>query len=313
MADFLHDIYNPETKERFLNSIQITKYPPRWWERVFEKSYMFENSKQKDLYAFTVPEILEFYKFLDIGTLNPLTVYNMNLVQYAQWALNENLITDGQNHFDVIDFELLSTCMNKAKLSKSILSYEDFIDLIDRKILNPQDAFVFICLFEGIKGKDYEEIIEIKMTDIDQENKCVQLCTGRNVIITDKFIEIAQKADVQTQYISTSNPDFIRDLIPSMKIYKEKYNASTNKISRSVYNMIARNIATIHELYNVVTAKSIKDSGLIYYLNKRADKLGISTVELMYSVENWQDIIDKYNFNIDARKRWILQYNDYLH
>lgn len=313
MADFYQEVYAPETKERFINSIELGKYPPRWWERVFEKSYIFESAKQKDLFAFTVPEILEFYKFLDIGTLNPLIIYNVNLTLYAQWALNENLISDGQNHFDVIDYELLSTCINKAKLSKSVLSYDDFMDLIDHKILNAQDAFIFICLFEGIKGKDYKEIVEMKLSDIDMDNKCVQLSTGRNVIVTDKFIEIAIKADNQVEYVSTSNNNFIIKLVPSLRIYKEKSNSSNKDINRSVYAAIVRNIDTIKDLYNVITAKSIKDSGLIYYINKRADKLGISAEELMYSIDNWQDIIDKYNFNTDSRRRWILQYTDYLH
>lgn len=313
MADFYSEVYNSEIKERFLNSVEISKYPPRWWERVFEKSYIFEKTKQKDLYSFTVPEILEFYKFLDIGTLNPLIIYNINLTAYAQWALNENLVVDGQNHFDVIDFDLLNTCLNKAKLDKSILSYDEFIELVDHEIINDQDKFIFMCLYEGIKGKNYQEIVDLKITDIDERNNTVNLSSGRNIIVSDKFIEIAHKADKEMEYVSTSNNDFIRKLIPSPRIYKEKSNSSNKDVNRTIYITIVRNIQTINSLYNVVTAKSIKDSGLIYYINKRADKLGITAEELIYSVENWQDIIEKYNFNKDSRRRWILQYKDYLH
>ena len=79
-----------------------------------------------------------------------------------------------------------------------------------------------------------------------------------------------------------------------------------------MYNAIVRNIASIFELADVVTAKSIRDSGLIYYLNKRAEKLDVPVSELVYNLDNWQDLIDKYQFNPDARKRWLLQYKDFL-
>ena len=190
MLEFYNDVYNLETKKRFLNSIDLSQYPPRWWERVFEKSYGFENIRQKDLYSFTVSEILEFYKFLDIGTITPLIVYNSNLIKYAQWALNENLITDGQNHFDELINESLYTCINKSKINASILSHEQFMELIHTKIKNEQDKYVFFCLYEGIKGKDYQEIIDLKLSDIDEKNSVAHLSTGREVYVSQDFINI---------------------------------------------------------------------------------------------------------------------------
>ena len=50
MIVFYDEIYNKELKERFLNTLDLEQYPPRWWERIFEKSYRFESDKNKDLY-----------------------------------------------------------------------------------------------------------------------------------------------------------------------------------------------------------------------------------------------------------------------
>ena len=312
MADFYSEVYNQENKEWFLKSIDLSQYPPRWWERVFEKSYMFEKIKNKDLYNFTTPDIMEFYKFLDIGTLAPLIIYNSNLVKYAQWALNESLIIDGQNHFNELTSDILVNCLNITKTQQSILSYEAFMDLINRKIVNDQDKFIFFCLFEGLKGKNYQEIVDMKLSDIDEDNLVIHLSSGRDINVSREFIEICKKADKQTIYVGLIGNEIERKLVPGVGIIKEKSNSQGKDLNRTVYNAIVRNIASIFELADVVTAKSIRDSGLIYYLNKRAEKLDVPVSELVYNLDNWQDLIDKYQFNPDARKRWLLQYKDFL-
>ena len=312
MANFYGEVYNQENKEWFLKSIDLSQYPPRWWERVFEKSYMFEKIKDKDLYNFTTPDIMEFYKFLDIGTLAPLIIYNANLVKYAQWALNESLIIDGQNHFDELTSDILVTCLNITKTQQSILSYEVFMDLINRKIINDQDKFIFFCLFEGIKGKNYQEIVDMKLSDIDEDNLSIHLSSGRDINVSQEFIEVCKKADKQTTYVGLIGNEIERKLVPGITIIKEKSNSQGKNLNRTVYNAIVRNIASVFELADVVTAKSIRDSGLIYYLNKRAEKLDVPVSELVYNLDNWQDLIDKYQFNPDAKKRWLLQYKDFL-
>lgn len=313
MADFYHDIYNKEIKERFLDSINLEQYPVRWWERLFEKTYIFEQSKNKDLYSFTTPEILEFYKFLDVGTLSPLIIYNVNLTTYAQWALNENLILDGQNHFDILTNDILMTCVNKAKLEQSILSYDYFLDIINDKMVNYQDRFIFFCLWEGIKGKDYEDIVNMKLDDIDEKNRIVALTSGRETYVSKEFVDIAKAADKQLEYTGLTDTGHTMLLTPSPTIYKPKSNSRGIDTNRSVYNTILRNIHSIPELSTVVTAKTIRDSGMIYYLNKRADKLGVSVEELIYNLENCRDIIEKYGLNIRTRKRWLLQYSEFIH
>lgn len=315
MINFKKEIYNQEIKERFLNSIDLSQYPPRWYERVFEKTYLFEKSKNKDLYAFTTPEIIEFYKFLDVGTITPLIVYNTNLLRYAQWALNEHLVFDGMNHFDEINTEMLKECLNVVKTQQSILSYDKFMILINQQLLNDQDKYIFYCLFEGIKGKNYQELINLKMSDIDEKNCIAHLCTGRDIYVAPKFIEICKMADAQTEYVNLVDNDekpLTRRLLPGDTILKEKHNSRGRQIGRRVYMTLVRNANYVYDLSIVITGKSIRDSGLIYYLNKRAEKLDVSVEELLYDIDNCKDIIEKYQLNLITRKRWILQYKEYL-
>ena len=309
--EFYKQPYDLPTKERFLETIDLNQYPPRWWERVFEKSEIFETKKEKDLYSFTVPDLIEFYKFLGCGTITPLIVYNTNLIKYGQWALNEMLITDGLNHFCEITTEVLAGCISKLKSQSLVLTYQEFKSTISQ-MHNDIDKFVFYCLFEGIKGVDYEDIIKMKMSDIDEDNLTVLLNSGKTVKVSKNFVQICKNADAQVTYIGLTTNQLERDLIPSIYIFKEKSNSSGKDINRTVYNTIVRNIKSLRGKNGSITARSIRDSGFIYYLNTRAEELNMHTEDLLYTLEKCQDIIDKYDFNIFTRKRWILQYKEYL-
>ena len=258
-----------------------------------------------------MPEILEFYKFFFFFTIAPLVVYNTNSVQYAQWALNENLITDGQNHFDVIDIQILNTCVSKDKLRQSILTYDKFKDLIMRRIINDQDRFVFFCLFEGIKGKDYQDIINMEFSDIDEVEKTV-LIKDKKIKVPQGFINIARDADKQEDYETLTGNHMKIDLLPGDKIYKLKYNSTQGDASRAIYNTILRNIKSLKQLSESVSAKSITESGMIHYLNLRAKELNQSVEYLLFHPITCQDIISKYHFNIGTRKRWLLQYDEFV-
>lgn len=311
MADFRNDVYNKENKERFLNTINLEQYPPRWWERLFEKSYLLEKMHDKDLYSFTTPEIIEFYKYMDMGSIPSLTVCNLNMIKYAQWAMNEFLINDGQNHFDEINIDILATCVSAKKLNQSIFTYDRFITVVN-KLYNYQDKYIFFCLFEGIKGKNYEDIAALKIGDIDEKNLLVHLSSGRDVYVSQEFVNICKEADKETVYYSI-NTERPRQLIPSITIFKDKNNVSKGMTGRNIFRAIERSCTYIEDIHGKISAKSIRDSGLIYYLNKRADKLEISVEELLYNPENCQDIIDKYQFNMNNKKMWILQYGEFLH
>lgn len=309
--------FNQETKDRFLNHIDLSKYPPRWYERVFEKASLLESDKGRDLYDFSTMELLEFYKWLDIGNIASLVVLNSNLGVYTEWALSENLIADNQTHPREITLEVLNTCVSKARINNSILTFETLKNI---RFVNAQDGFVLWCLFEGIKGKEFEDILNIELGDIDVQNKTVKLYSGRTIKVSDEFIYMAIRADVEDEYVgfATGNQNVTFKLIPSDKIFKQKHQSRGIDLRRAVYSTVSRSTRSIPGLNSEQNAKSIRDSGFIHYLNERAKSLETPTVKMLYDeLENHsgvcKDIIDKYSFNMNTLKRWAIMYEDYLH
>ena len=302
--------YNEDIKNRFMEYIDLSKYPPKWWDYVFDKSSVFEEMYGRDLYDFSTSNIIEFLKYLELGNINSLVVYKINLGKYAEWAVSQNLVADNQIHFNEITMELLNSCISRARIDNAILSYDTIRNI---HFVNSRDAFIFWSLFEGIKGKDFEEIINLKIEDFDEATQTVRLCTGRVIPVSDRFIYICKAANVEKTYIGLNDKGYVVNLKPSEYIYKERDNSRGINKARGVYKTIIRNMEYLKDLNKGITAKSIRDSGLIYYLNKRADEYGITVNELLHDLPKCQDIIDKYNFNILTRVRWMMMYEDYLH
>lgn len=305
---FKSEIYNPDIKAMFIDWIDLSKYPPRWWERVFEKTYILENKYNKDLANFTTEQIIEFYKFLDVNSLESLMVYNINLIKYGNWALGEHIIVDGQNHFLEINNEHLAACINTLELGKSILTYKELRQLMGQ-LYNDQDRFIFFCLFEGIKGKDYAEILALKMSDINGNQ--VQLI-DRTITVSDDFVAIAKEADKELEYITLTQRPI--ELIPSLTIYKEKFNSRGIDPGRTIYSTLVRGIQMAGAT-SAITTSSIYNSGLIHYLNKLATDQKVSVETLLEDMKYRtmvQPILDKYRFNINIKKRFMLKYKEYL-
>lgn len=61
MSDFYNDVYNQEGKEIFLDSININKYPFRWWERLFEKTIELEEKIRK---IYIILQLLRYWNFI---------------------------------------------------------------------------------------------------------------------------------------------------------------------------------------------------------------------------------------------------------
>ena len=302
--------YNKQVKEIFLSEIDLSKYPNRWWERLFEKTKSFEEKYGKDFCCFTTPEIIEIYKYLDIKSFESIMVININLIKYGDWALMNGLITDGQNHFSEIRNEVLRDCINEVGLNKSIISLEDLKNILP-KIRNEQDRYIFYAVFEGIKGKNYCEIVQLKMDDLDQKNCTAKLVSGRTINVAKDFIYIASDADKQREYVRSD--ENIIPLIPGEYIYKEKNNSRGVNTPRSVQTAFLKVVESVG-VSKYITASSVYNSGFIHYLNIRA-KDNDMTVEELFESNNGelvQDIVDKYNFNLLTKKRFILKYKKFL-
>lgn len=305
-------MYNETIKTRYIQEKEsTTNMPKNYLVRLFNKTYDFESKLDKDISNFTVYEIEDFYKTLNIKSVEYLTVLHSHLSLYTQWCLQQNLVFDCQNHFAEINSSSLVDYINTSALKKSIITRKTLYELIDN-LINPSDAFIMLALFEGIEGENYCELVNLKMSDFN-ENK-VKLCTGRELTVSSKLVELAEESNSEMEYCSLIkerkfpflNEDLIVKNYPNCRL-DDPYNKG-----RRIYNRVYRNFKEIG-VDKFMKPKSLLDSGKIDYINTRCKELGITAREFIYTQKYAEEV--RYRFGYDLTQYKFIftkKYGDYL-
>ena len=307
-------MYNDSIKKRYIQEKEnSTNTPAGYLERQFKKSERFEEKFNKDVCSFTTYEIMDFYKTINITSLDSLVVLNSHLSMYTQWCLQQNLVPDCQNHFDEIDSDILIGCINTTTLEKSIITRQTLNAWLSG-LNNPGDAFVMLCLFEGIKGKDFCEIANMKLSDFSG-NK-VKLCTGREMIVPDKLVELAEITDKTMEYRAVSRSNTKVYPLEEEGYILKKYSNTQDEVSdyqrgRRIYQKLLRNFEIL-EVAAYMKPNSLVESGKIDYINRRAQEEGMSGKDFLFS-DFVDEIKDKYDYDMRRLKlSFCRKYGEYL-
>lgn len=307
-------MYNEDIKKRYIQEKEsTTSTPDGYLTRLFKKSEVFETQLDKDVSCFTVYEILDFYKTINISTMESLVVLNNHLFLYTQWCLQHNLVPDCQNHYAEINNDAIKKCINIISFDKSIVTRETLYTWIGQ-IDNPSDAFIMLCLFEGIKGNDFCEIAQLKMSDFSG-NK-VKLCTGREITVSDKLLELAELTDNTMEYYPVnSNRGRVFQLEDEGYILKKYHNSQGKPTSyqrgRRIYQKLLRNFVHLN-VSEFMKPNSLAESGKIDYINRRAQEEGMSGKEFLYS-DFADEIYNKYEYDMKRLKlSFLRKYEEYL-
>ena len=305
-------MYNKDLKLRYIKEKnEAATLPNHYLECQFNKIGKFEEELDKDVHDFTVYEIMEYYKILNISSLEVLAVLNSHLSLYTQWCLQENLVTDNQNHFLEIQLEQLKNCLNKVMLDKKIATRNQIIEWCEQ-LPNPRDQVIMLGLFEGLKGKDFSDLVNLRPEDVN-ENK-LKLIDGREILVSNELIKyINDSIEENTYYSSSGNQEKTMPLIYKGYVIKDypntKEGTSAFAKGRIIYNSIARSLKFVGAL-NYMSANSIYESGKIWMIKKRAADLGISTKDYVYS-DHIREVEYHFGCRIVRSVFW-LKYEDHL-
>lgn len=157
-------LYNVEFKEKFINeydneSTRITV------ENILANATLSETVLDKDLYDFTLEEIAQVIRASN--PLNAQSAYNIgrHIYRYIQFA--KNVRRSNLHPMDGIDPNWYKNLVGKDK--KYLFSKNEINDIISQ-IENKQDQAMIILYFEGVRGFNNSELINLKKQDIDEFN-----------------------------------------------------------------------------------------------------------------------------------------------
>lgn len=305
-------MFNQELKERYIQEKSDTvTLPSNYLECQFNKVEKTEIELGKDVCEFTAYEIIEYYKTLNISSLESLAVMNSHFSMYTQWCLQSNIVRDNQNHFLEIDLEQIKKCINKIVFKKKIVSREQIVNWCDQ-LPNPKDQLVLLGLFEGMKGKDFSDFVNLRPQDIHGNR--LKLFDGRELVVSNKLLKYIKESIKETIYYSSSGGQTkVMPLVDKGYVIKSypntKEGTSNFAKGRIIYNSISRSLNYVGVL-DYMSANSIFESGKIDMIKHRSAELCISAKDYIYS-DYIREVEEKYNCKIVKSVFWI-KYEDYL-
>ena len=302
-------MFNEERKMRFIEEREEeVVLPASYLSTQFNKIEKMENEFDKDLCNFTAYEIIEYYKMLNITSIESLAVMNSQFSLYTNWCLKQNLVKDNQNHFLEINYDILGECMNKALFNMRMVSRETILGWIDM-LVNPRDQFIILALYEGIRGKENCELVQLKPEDV--KGNIVTLCTGRQIKISDQLAKIIKQCIATDEYYGGGGRSF--PLIENGYVIKDYNNVKDDVNSyqqgKRIYNSISRTIKAVDKKY-IVTANSIVESGKLDMIKNRSEELGMTPKEYITS-DYIKEVEQQYGCTI-VHTVYLKKYKDYL-
>ena len=309
-------MYNTKIKERYIkfrnaNVILSDNYSAR----MFAKTYPFEANENKDVCNFSAKEIENMYKTWNLSSIESLLVYNSNLSLYTQWCQEEGLVVDGMNHYTEFDKASLGGMINKALFNMRIVSREDVLNWC-RQLENPVDAFVILGMFEGIYGVKYSDFFDLYLDDIkgntltirNPDNKKSPI---RKIEVSDELINYAHLAASIDKYGWTSGANVRTAELEGnyQKIVKKSVRKnSTDNMHKTIYGRLKKCFDFLDVAH--MRPAQINESGMIYFINRKANELNISTNQ--YIRENKDAILNQFDFSIDSTKQFCEKYANFL-
>ena len=305
-------MYNERIKIRYIEEKETsTVLPKEYLQRLFLKTEILENEYEKDLCNFNYFELLELIKSQNSTSFESLTVFVSHISLYIDWCIQNNMVFDFQNHCSEISRETVRDLVNNVSMDKRILNRKDVLEIIS-KCQNPCDQFIILALFEGIQGKDFCEIRNIKYNDIKGNE--ITLCTNRTVALSDKLVDLAYQSDNELTYYTENKKIPLKEngfvIKTSPNAFKED---DEFQAGRRIYNKVRRALMKMDEVDGIPLTKFIKpngifESGKLYFIRNHAKKMNISCIEY---VNNCFDEIIKQYGNFD-KNSYVFKYQRYL-
>lgn len=270
-ARFLESEFFPY-EESVKNNIQI----------VFNKAEVIEIQQECDLAEFNIDKVyklLKYYNSRSKGYLNLIAYYFSN---YFSYCLSEGFIDsrDVKNYYapefskSIIDDILPLQLLEEKYITEDIL-INSYMNSFDDYVLK----LLLYTPFIGIYGSDYEDIINLKITDLNKEEKTIKLYSGRIARVDDLFIELMKKANAEDYYHPEGDSGYNKDndrrnyletefVIKPAGLKQEAISrwALMNRY-RDIQNVVGNKMVNCGNLYL---------SGLINYIKKRHEENGIS-------------------------------------
>lgn len=287
------NLYNEEIKEKFLNTYD-NEQTQKTIRNVFAKTYLIENTLDKDMYEMNIEDLGRCIANTEPHNVGVARSNGRFISQYISHCTEIGLRKSNLNPLKTIDLTWYNNFVDRNK--KIYYSKSEFLELLG-SMLNAQDQSFLILCWNGISGKSFSQLKDLKYSDINFETNEVYVKERNvNIKIDQDFMPYLQKANDQDTYY-TYNPETNEHneslLLPSPYLFKNLKSPRSREnvpVAASVFYTRLTNIRNEFDL-EYLTPNSLKMSGMVALSVELFKEHGV----LRY--EQFAEIGEKYDYN----------------
>ena len=327
-----YEYCNPEQKKQYIDMCESERgmiHGPL--ERLFTSTCSYEMRFRKDVSMFSVFEIRSMYKGFGYHSREALLNANSQLSHYTSWCMEHDSDAKGANPYISMQNNL-DYLIDEAALDRRIISRKDLLNSMT-VVENDCDRFMLLAMFEGIQGRDKQELLNLRLGDFHREegtwyvdlfSEIMNKDTRENEIIrrtiavSDKLKELADIASLQEAYKTPgsdrttvfSNKQFSDSVIKLVLIYTSV--AAKNPSNRG--NVIHTRFSNLMSVLKVsldddrafklceLQPTSLLHSGMLHMIGEIADREQISMKEVLYDPKLVDEVDRQFNSNLKTTK-----------
>ena len=288
-------MFNTNQKNEYISCTNKSESYAVLYQKLFLKTEPFEEKLQKDVCNFIKEEIENMFIGFGAGATTSLSTYLSMLTTYADWCCMNQLSIDNINHFQELTGAMLSKYVNSFVYSDRFITRDELL-LIANELTLPKDKYVLLGIYEGLGGKNFCELTDLSLDDINTKTREFSLVTGKKFIASE---ELLQAAIISGNTYEESSTRITYQETPL--ILKPRHNANFNTPSHKV----TRVRATITRIQDAVgrgiTATKLHKSGFANELSTILEEQDW-TFDDAFSAENFekepmQSLVKKYDYD----------------
>lgn len=277
-------MYNSDQKIRYMNNCRFENTTIDLIEKIFNATQLEEEQYGKDLVEFNQIEVTDLLKSFNSKSPQRLRSNCFYLNDYYLWCYNEGLVESIINPYekDIID-AIVDDIIPIEQLCGRFFSKEDVVEVYMPNILDVSNKFILYASFYGIK---MDELINLKMSDLNYDNHTVTLINGRIIKVDSLFINLMVDTNDQTQYFEDGiekESNFNKyDYIQTEYVIKTCSTRNVKDIVNSSYIIHRLSVIKKQAGNDYISSSTIYNNGLINYVKERYEEQGISIKTALY-------------------------------
>jgi integrase len=274
-------LFNKDLKEQFINSQYKNAGSKEVIKDILRKAYTSELILKKDLYDFTLDEIGEVIRAADPFNVSMSYSYARHIYRYIRYAKENGY---GQSNINPLEVVPDSWYEQWVDNKKNLFTKNEIEDLVEN-LKNKQDKAMVALFFEGAFGKQFSELRNLKVSDIDEINFKLKLTDdkdhkSRELNISEWCMNLVLQAAKSTSYTTfyLQTPDTV-PLVDNEYVFRQTRGGRSSEYEGMGMNQLYQRIRSIRDNFNLpyFRAKGVQQSGMNYMgfkLYQRDGELG---------------------------------------